>query len=500
MTFNRRVGLGLLILVLYFLSRLSFLTKLPIFTDEAIYIRWGQIALGDPVHRFISLEDGKQPLFIWLMLPLLKFFDDPLLAGRLISVFSGFLTLAGLTVLGWLLFGEAVGWATAFLYLISPFFTLYDRLALYDSLTTMTMVWSMVFLILIVRKLRLDVALLAGLTIGAGLLTKSSAKFALVLLPTTLLMFDWKKKGQLKKLIRLGILGAVVVILSMGMELILRLGPLFHMIGLKNLEFIVTFDEFFAHPFERLVGNLSGLVSWLRGYLTASYAIFGGIGIFWGVREKKRETAFLLFWFLVPFLALASFAKILYPRFLLFMVAPLLPIVGVGVMWGIRKIGEMRGIWGKKLLFLLPFSFFLFPLRAAYLVVTDSLSMPIPGVDRFQLVDDWPSGYGIPEVVEFLRGEAKQGPLFVGTEGTFGLTPSALEIYLKDEKNIRIKGYWPIGSGIPEITEVAATGLPTYLLFKDTQTPEPLWPLELVAKYQKGRGNVFSSLYRVVPK
>ena len=111
------------------------------------------------------------------MLPLLKAIDDPLLAGRLISVFSGFFTLTGLTVLGWLMFGEAVGWVSAFLYLISPFFTLYDRLALYDSLTTAAMVWSMVFLIVMSRRLRLDAALLAGLTVGAGLLTKSSAKF-----------------------------------------------------------------------------------------------------------------------------------------------------------------------------------------------------------------------------------------------------------------------------------------------------------------------------------
>ena len=153
---------------------------------------------------------------------------------------------------------------------------------------------------------------------------------------------------------------------------------------------------------------------------------------------------------------------------------------------------------GIRLLLATCYLLLVFPLRASLLVVTDPLSMPVPGVDRFQLVDDWPSGYGIPEVVEFLRSEAKNGPLFVGTEGTFGLTPSALEIYLKDEKNIQIKGYWPIGSGIPELSQIAETGLPTYLLFKDTQEPEPLWPLQFVAKYRKGRGNVFSSLYRVV--
>ena len=52
------------ILFLYFATRIPHLATLPIFTDEAIYIRWGQIAKNDAAWRFISLTDGKQPLFI----------------------------------------------------------------------------------------------------------------------------------------------------------------------------------------------------------------------------------------------------------------------------------------------------------------------------------------------------------------------------------------------------------------------------------------------------
>lgn len=85
---------------LYWITRLINLTILPIFTDEAIYIRWGQIVLGDPVWKFISLTDGKQPLFIWLMAPLLKVITDPLVAGRLVSIISGFFGLLGMGFFG----------------------------------------------------------------------------------------------------------------------------------------------------------------------------------------------------------------------------------------------------------------------------------------------------------------------------------------------------------------------------------------------------------------
>ena len=74
-----------------------------------------------------------------------------------------------------------------------------------------------------------------------------------------------------------------------------------------------------------------------------------------------------------------------------------------------------------------------------------------------------------------------------------------LNIYLRENNNVEIKGYWPISDGMNELIEIAKTGKPTYVLFKDTQTPNPQWPLTLVSKYQKGKGNVHMNFYRVLP-
>src|SRR3989344_8941124 len=83
----------------YFAMRIVHLDSLPIFTDEAIYIRWAQIGGYDPNWRFISLVDGKQPLFIWFVMASIRFISYPLIAGRMISVFAGFLTLLGIFAL-----------------------------------------------------------------------------------------------------------------------------------------------------------------------------------------------------------------------------------------------------------------------------------------------------------------------------------------------------------------------------------------------------------------
>src|SRR3989304_9509570 len=90
----------------YLLTRLLNLKIIPIFTDEAIYLNWTQVALNDPAHRFISLEDGKQPLFIWFAAILQKFISDPLIASRLVSVFAGFGSIIGIYLLAKELFSE----------------------------------------------------------------------------------------------------------------------------------------------------------------------------------------------------------------------------------------------------------------------------------------------------------------------------------------------------------------------------------------------------------
>lgn len=103
---KKELGLWLMISALYFVLRLPSLVLQPIFADEAIYIHWAQLMRAEPSLRFISMTDGKTPLFMWLMIPLFKLSSDPLMAGRLLSVLFGFLTVCGVTFLGWKFLGD----------------------------------------------------------------------------------------------------------------------------------------------------------------------------------------------------------------------------------------------------------------------------------------------------------------------------------------------------------------------------------------------------------
>jgi hypothetical protein len=486
------VLLGVLLGGIYFFTRLYHLTLFPIFTDEAIYIRWSQIGGRDASWRFMSLVDGKQPLFTWIMMVLLRFIQDPLVAGRLVSVMAGAASMVGIWFLGNEVFkSKRVATISSLLYLISPFTLMYDRLALYDSLVATFSIWTLYLAILLVRTVRLDVALIFGMTLGAGMLNKTSAFLSLYLLPTTLVLFDWKKKTRKERLFRWCALAVLSAVLSQLIYSILRLSPLFAMIGMKDEVFVYSFKDWLTHPFTFLVGNMHGLLDWNITYLSIPIFLVSFIPVlfFW---KKWQEKLLLYCWWFAPMVALALFGKVLYPRYVLFMSMPLLVLTAVGIDEIITRIKSKYII--AAVVLLLCFQ----NIVTDYHILTDPTKASIPLSDKGQMLNDWPAGGGAKEVVQFLRMEASKGPLAVYTEGTFGLFPYAIELYLVDNKNVEIHGFWPMTTTIPD--EIKATALikPTYFITNLTQT-KPNWPIDLIAAYQKG-SNIGSSmrLYKVV--
>ena len=104
----------------YFSVRLYALTSLPIFTDEAIYIRWSQIGSRDASWRFISLW-MKQPLFTWIMMVYLKIFHDPLLPEGLSRSRQDSRRFWASCVFHIISLKQKITCITALLYLVSPF-------------------------------------------------------------------------------------------------------------------------------------------------------------------------------------------------------------------------------------------------------------------------------------------------------------------------------------------------------------------------------------------
>jgi 4-amino-4-deoxy-L-arabinose transferase-like glycosyltransferase len=480
-----------LLVCVYFATRLIQLTTLPIFTDEAIYIRWSQIGSADAAWRFISLTDGKQPFFTWLIMASVRLFQDPLFAGRIVSVIGGFLSLIGLVVLSRELFKNiSIGLIAAALYVISPFTLMYDRLALYDTWVATFSIWNLYLAVLLVKRVRFDVALLLGMMLGAGMLNKTSAFLSLYMLPATLILFDWKRSNLLKRLTLW--IGYVVIaaVLSQIIYSVLRLSPFFYIVSQKDALFVYPFSEWLVHPFSFFRGNIRGLFNWLQGYMTWPILITAGIALL-VPRRSYRERLLLFGWWVAPFIALALFGRILYPRFILFMTMPLLILAAYTIAWVATFI---RKSWIFLFLILCICGY---SVTISTRILIDIKSAPILKADRGQLVDDWPSGWGTNEVVSFLK--SRQEPVVVYTEGTFGLFPYALELFLHNNPSVEIHGLWPINDTIPQEMLASAATKPTYFVSNFTQK-QFLWPMTLLETYQKGNNpKSVMRLYQVIP-
>lgn len=503
--YKSEIILSLVIAAFYFFLRLIFISDLPIFTDEAIYARWAQIALHDSSWRFISLTDGKQPMFIWFGIVFMKIIQDPLLSLRLVSVFAGFFTMVGLFFLTYELFkSKTMSFLTAILYVFYPFAQVYDRIALYDSMVATFSVWALYLSVHLVKKVSLDVAYTLGFVIGAGILTKTSNFFSIYLLPFTLILFDFKKKPVLKRFIRFILFVGFSSAIAYGLYNILRLSPLFEMINAKNSIFVYPLSEWVQHPFTFFVGNLNGLFSWLTEYLTLPYIVLILISLIL-IRKDFKEKMLLILYFLLPFVALALFGRVIFPRFIFFMSLYLLPLASWGLNYLINrsmdytkidyKLGKI-----KSVVVVAAFVFIWYPGFISYQFAKNPITSNIAKADNSQYINSWAAGWGVKESVKFFEEKAKTGKIFIATEGTFGLLPAALEMYLVDNKNVTIKGYWPVNDVTKEVLD-ATSIMPTYYVFYQKEHVEipQSYPLKLLFKVRQGNTEYYYRVYQVIP-
>ncbi len=494
---------GTALVLLFLITRLYELRAVPIFTDEAIYVRWSQISLSDSNWRFISLTDGKQPLLIWLGSLLMQAIRDPLVAVRLVSVVAGLFTTVGVYLLAAELFKDRkTALFASFLYIIFPFALVYDKLAVYDSLVAAFATWSLYLEVLLVRYRRLDVALITAIVIGGGLLTKSSALFFIYLLPASVLLFGATPrniKKQLPHIARWFGLCVIVIAGALIISSILRLSPYFHFIGDKNELFVYPVSEWVKYPFINISVNARMMVSWLVGYVTLPILFLAGVAL---VMEKKlwREKMLLMLWFVVPYLGLAFLGKpkFLFPRYILFMTIPLLILAAYTI---VQFVNRLKSLPLQILALTVALGGML---RMDFYILTDFSKAPIPQSDKIQLISGYAAGIGVQETVDFLQEKSRSEKIYVGTVGSFGLMPQALQIYLSNNPNIEIAPFWPIEKTIPFPALVAAQDKLTYFVFyapcdlcPQEGIAPPDWPLTQVFQIPRIQQNSYFTLYQV---
>jgi hypothetical protein len=323
---RRTVGLVAVALVAtYLVTRASLADRLPYFFDEGVYAVYAFEAAGSLSDLFLSFSIGREPLQIWLGVPLVELGVGPLSAMRVVSVGAGLLTVLVVGLLGWRFGGGLVGLVAAGLCVVVPFFVVHDGIGIMEPLVTLVMAAALLLQLELAARPGLRVAVLLGLVLAAGVLLKENTKPALALLPLSLLCFDWSAGGRRR---RLGVwlwgvgLAAVMVVAA---ELVLR--------SSSRYEQLLEFREGVFYTVRSLGDALAQPgVGWdqtwpvyrpaLVGYVSLPLLGAALAGALLGLWRRPRPTLLLLGWVVVPFAVAVLFTTLPFPRHIMYVLPP----------------------------------------------------------------------------------------------------------------------------------------------------------------------------------
>lgn len=493
----------------YALIRLPALTLLPVFADEAIYIRWAQLIQDDaPRYLFFSMADGKPPLFIWILSVMLHFFGDPLVAGRVLSVLIGFCTVLIIRHITKQVSDDklAVELATVCA-IIVPFFFFHQRMALMDGLLTLLIGCAFSAAIGIAKKIHEGKVLheffwllpAVALSFAGALMTKLPALFAIPTIALVPVFFFNKRNvtSSVRAWLFIGIAGLVGCVLF----LLLRISPLFGALFTRSGDFSFTTKQLLSGEWRYvLFASLPRTFTWISTYMTPTLLVcaLGGL-----VYEKTRKVVAVLLLGAIVFCApLQLIGRVLWPRYFLpsalfFTVAG---AIGGAALYADRKYKTFTLIL-----------FALLVLRSFMFMVpswTQIQSIPFVEADRLQYLEEWSAGFGNTEVTEYVLARRALSSIdtqkfVLLTEGSFGTLPDGILMYFHKPgkaRNIEIQG---IGLDVKEIPSAyrqrAASDEVYYAVNSDRLKLLSLDSVSLVFEVPRPGGKSLQ-LYRVKPE
>ena len=396
---------------LYLASRLFALTALPMFLDERIYLRWAYwITQGRRLQ--VPFVAGKG-LSVWVLAAVTPHTANPLLAGRLLTVAVGILTLVAVHRLAARLTGDVrVADLAAVFYIACPFTLFHDRMVLADPYLSAFTAWTL----LLSLRLGDTPRLRDGVALGAAMALGIAAKVTgLPLLAVPLLV--------------LGVMGATrrtwlkPLALAYVVALALSAYPVWRFFSRPSGELSKLAGGDDSPVAATVSANLGLATSWLWNYWTTGLVLLAAAGVVVALRTNalRRSGVLLILVALGPIALFASVSRVWFPRYVLFTTVPLVILAALGFRAGLDALARRTPVspWTSAVRTTILLAIVLAPaLRFDGALWTDPSRAPLPDVDRFQYVTGWPSGYGSRDSLEFLRARRAERP-----EGLTLLTP-----------------------------------------------------------------------------
>ncbi|QPJ64043.1 MAG: hypothetical protein G3M78_00930 [Candidatus Nitrohelix vancouverensis] len=323
----------LVLTLTYVVSRYWGLDSFPVFSDEAIYINIAQIVSENGFDMALFRMEGKHPLYMWFVVLALNFFNDPLLAGRAVSILAGFATLVGMYQIARREFSPKEAWVCALLVILCPFFLFHDRLAMVDSLMCALAVWSVVLALSLAddpgRATARSFGI--GLLLGAAFFTKGNA---ILFFPVPLVFLFLMNRPTLHEFLRWGsLIAAGVLLWTLPLYLWGKEISFYHAgAALRWPEVFLTLEEIASVPLEQWKENFLAMCGFYISYLTLPLCLILILSVVLVLKEKRKFELALLVWAFAPPLLIVLVSKGFYSRYLLMFVPPLILLVSMALL------------------------------------------------------------------------------------------------------------------------------------------------------------------------
>jgi 4-amino-4-deoxy-L-arabinose transferase-like glycosyltransferase len=403
------------IAAVYLLTRLLLVWRFPPFWDEAGYGEWAYAADRSAATRWLSMLEGKEPLTSWLAALWVHLGVPYMYAVRLVSVAAGAVTLTMLGLVG-RRFSTTVALTAMALYAALPLFVVHDSQGLMEPTVTAAALCALYLAIRLAERPSVDAALLLGLALGAGLLTKRSGAFALAMAPLSLLVFDWRPEGRFR---RLGCwLGGIAVAgaITAGCYAVLMLSPNWEVYKRARSQFNRPLGDVLSDPWTPISANGGDLFASLAGYVGPVLMALVLAGLWAGARSAPRLTALIGLWGALPFVGSLLLIKPGgYARYWEPAVATLLVPMAIGLVSAIGTAARRmpRGTAQRVTPAAVVVVAALLPAILLVRVLAAPRTARYPSKDDGQYVKSWAAGTGWPDVADYLNRETHGKPFTI---------------------------------------------------------------------------------------
>jgi 4-amino-4-deoxy-L-arabinose transferase-like glycosyltransferase len=491
------VAVAATILAAYVATRAVYANDFPYFVDEGIYAVLSEKAGSSIDDLFVSLTIGPRVLQTWLGVALIKLGLEPLHAMRAISVLAGLGIVAVVALIARRMAGRAGALTAAASSVALPLLLVHEGIGLIEQLLTLLMAAALYLQIELARRPDLRLAAGLGLVLAAAVLAKETAWAAVVLMPVSLLCFDWTADGRGRRL-RTWLGGAAIAVAgAIAAELLMRSSDYYtdlEKLRETPLYTVRSLDDVLSDPFGSVDATWDVFGPAFTGYVTVPLLAVAVVGAAIGLRRKPRLTALLLAWFALPLTASLLFATAAYPRHLIPLVAPLLVLVAYGFVegaaWARRTLPPRAAVpvivAGVLLLWLPAF-------RLDARVLDRPATAKYPGRDDWQYVTGAPAGSQWPAVADAIRRFAA-GKRVVVLSPT--LDPSVTRLLLDDDSRyVFVGGDSPLA---PQARLALTEEKPFILDVKALEVMQQGQP-RVIARFHRPRGGDVIELSELTP-